>query len=354
MTDKQRIGLIGAGWWSTDYHLPGLLSHPHAACAAICDRDPARLKAAAQAYNIAVTYTDHREMLAKEELDGAIVVTPHKTHAEIARDVLEAGLHLLLEKPMTLYARDARELVELARAREREIVIGYHGPFFGHARRGREVIAGGEFGPVQYVDSSYCSNLNNFLNGNVSEENPTVERFAVNPPSASYNSPEEMGGGMGHLNLTHGLGLMFFVSGLRARRVQAVMNNLGRALDMVDAFSVEFENGAVGIVGGTGNAVMTWRNSLAVYCENGAYVYDSFAGFAGLRRRDGTREALDLKPVLETRFLNTHGFIDCIRGAAPNPAPGELGWRVVELLDAAYRSAKEGGRPVEIAELYAL
>jgi predicted dehydrogenase len=146
---------------------------------------------------------------------------------------------------------------------------------------------------------------------------------------------------------------MFFVTGLRAKRVQAVMANLGRALDMVDAISVEFSNGALGIVGGTGNAVNTWRTSLAAYCENGAYLFDSWAGFAGLRRRDGTREALDLKPAGETRYLNTHGFIDCIRGAQANPAPGELGWAAVELLDAAYRSAREGGRPVEIAELYA-
>jgi predicted dehydrogenase len=352
MVEKKRIGLIGAGWWSTDYHLPGLLSHPNALVAAICDRDSARLQAAAQAYNIAATYEDYHEMLAREHLDGVIVVTPHKTHAAIARDVLEAGLHLLLEKPMTLYARDARELVELAQAKGREIVMGYHAPFYPHAIRGREVIAGGEFGPVQYVDCSYCSNLTPFLNGTVSEENPTVERFAVNPPSASYNSPEEMGGGMGHLNLTHGIGLMFFVTGLRAKRVQAVMSNLGRALDMVDAFSVEFENGALGIVGGTGNAVGTWRNSLAAYCENGAYLFDSWAGFAGLRRRDGTREALEVKLPQATRYLNTHGFIDCISGAAPNPAPGELGWRAVELLDAAYRSAKDGGQPVEVTELY--
>jgi predicted dehydrogenase len=345
---KKRIGVIGAGWWSCDYHLPGLKSHPEAEAAALCDRDPDRLCAAAEAFGIRATYSDHQEMLKRENLDGVIVVTPHKTHTAIGKDVLSAGLHLLLEKPMTLLARDARALVELAQARGKEIVIGYHGPFQSQARRAREVILGGEFGPVQYIDSSYCSNVTNFLNGDVA-----LEHFAVNPLSVSYNSPEEMGGGMGHLNLTHGVGLMFFVSGLRARRVQALMNNLGRAVDMVDAISVEFENGALGIVGGSGNAVRTWRNSLAVYCEEGAYLYDSWAGFAGLRRKDGTREALDLKPVLETRYLNTHGFIDCIAGNTPNPASGELGWRAVELLDAAYRSAQEGGRPVEVAELYA-
>lgn len=346
--EKQRIAVIGAGWWSGDYHLPGLKSHPNAEIAALCDRDPARLRNAAEAFGVRAVYTDHQEMLAREVLDGVIVVTPHKTHSAIGKDVLSAGLHLLLEKPMTLYARDARDLVRLAREKGKEIVIGYHGPFQSHARRAREVILGGEFGTVQYVDCSYCSNVTNFLNGDVS-----LETFGVNPPSASYNSPEEMGGGMGHLNLTHGVGLMFFVAGLRARRVQAAMNNLGRAVDMVDAITVEFDNGALGIVGGTGNAVRTWRTSLAVYCEEGAYLYDSWANYAGLRRKDGTREALELKAVMETRYLNTHGFIDCIAGDAPNPVPGELGWRAVELLDAAYRSAREGGRPVETAELYA-
>jgi predicted dehydrogenase len=346
--EKKRIGVIGAGWWASDYHLPGLLSHPNAEVAALCDRDPARLRAAAEAYHIQSTYTDHQEMLARETLDGVIVVTPHKTHTALSRDVLSADLHLLLEKPMTLYARDARELVELARSREREIVIGYHGPFQIHARRAREVIQGGGMGAVQFVDAAYCSNITNFVSGDVS-----LDRFTVNPPSESYNSPEAMGGGMGHLNLTHGIGLMLFVTGLRARRVQAAMINLGRAVDMVDAFTVEFDNGALGSIGGTGNAVRTWRTSLAVYCESGAYLYDSWAAVAALRRRDGTREELELKAAMDTRYLNTHGFIDCISGVTSNPAPGELGWRAVELLDAAYRSHNEGGRPVEVAELYA-
>jgi predicted dehydrogenase len=353
MSGKLRIGVIGCGWWSTDYHMPGLLSHPDAVLAAASDPDAGHLKAALEAYHIPSGYADYREMLAREQLDGVIVATPHKTHFEIARDVLDSGLHLLLEKPMTLFAWEARALVELAGQRQREIVMGYHFPFYPHVQRARAVIAGGEFGPVQYVDSSYCSNLTHFLNGSVSEDNPGIERYTLIPPSASYNSPEQMGGGMGHLNLTHGIGLMLHVTGLRVKRVQAAMNNLGRALDMVDAFSVEFTNGALGIVGGTGNAVGTYRTSVAAYCEEGAYLYDSWAGFAGLRRKDGTREALEFHSTGSSRYLNTHAFIDCLKGQVPNPAPGELGWRVVELLDAAYRSVREGGRPVEITELYA-
>ena len=353
MTDKLRIGIIGAGWWTTDYHLPGLAANPDAEVAALSDPQPVRLARAADAFHVTHTYADYQEMLARETLDGVMIVTPHATHYRIARDCLEANLSILLEKPMTLYAREARELVRLAEARKREIMIGYHVPFLHHARRGREAVAGGEMGPVQYVDSSYCSNLTHFLNGTISEEEPGPVRFSVNPPGESYNSPELLGGGMGHLNLTHGIAQMLYISGLRVKRVQAMMANLGRAVDMVDAFSVEFENGALGIVGGTGNAVNTWRVSLAVYCEEGAYLSDSMAQFAGLRKKDGSREELTWKSIYETRYANTFGFVDCLRGATPNPAPGELGLRVVELLDAAYISVREGGRPVGVEELYA-
>ena len=352
MSEKMRIGLIGTGWWTTDYHLPGLAARPEAEIAALCDPQPQRLARAAEAFHVTRTYADYHEMLRGETLDGVIIVTPHATHYPIARDCLEANLHILLEKPMTLYAKEARALVDLAQVRQREIMLGYHSMFLQHARRGREVILGGELGPVQYVDSSYSSNLNEFLSGNISEAQFAPGRHFVNPPGESYDSPELLGGGMGHLNLTHGIAQLLYISGLRAKRVQAAMANLGRPLDMVNAFSVEFENGAVGIVGGTGNAVSTWRVSLAVYCEGGAYVSDSMAKFAVLRKKDGTQEELNWKSIYDTRYANTFGFVDFLRGTAPNPAPGELGLGVVEILDAAYRSAQQNGRPVSIDELY--
>jgi predicted dehydrogenase len=126
MSEKLRIGLVGAGWWTTDYHLPGLEAHPKAEIAALCDPQAARLARAAEAFEVRHTYADYREMLARERLDGVIIATPHATHFPIARDCLMANLPILLEKPMTLFAREARALVDLARERQREIVLGYH------------------------------------------------------------------------------------------------------------------------------------------------------------------------------------------------------------------------------------
>src|SRR5689334_23058323 len=125
MTAKARIAVIGSGWWSTYTHIPGLLHHPDVELVAICDRDRDKLGAAAAAYSIARTYDDHQAMLDQEQLDGVVIATNHASHYEIARAALERSLHVMLEKPMTLQARDARHLVELAAQHGRSIIIGY-------------------------------------------------------------------------------------------------------------------------------------------------------------------------------------------------------------------------------------
>ena len=349
-----RLGVIGAGWWSTEAHIPGILAHPDARLAALCDPHPGRLAEAAQAYQIEKTYSDYRAMLAGEDLDAAIVVTPHATHYELGRACLERGLHLLVEKPMTLYARDARELVQTAAARGLTLMTGYNHNFTPQARRARQVIQSGELGEVEYLDSVFASDMTQFFGGQVSRDNPPIRTaFKVHGPSEHYNDPHLLGGGQGHLQLTHSVGLLFYVTGLRARRVQAQMNNLGRKVDMVDAFSVSFENGAVGQVGGTGNSTYGHRLALTVYCTDGCILMDSLTRAAFIRGKDGRNEnLLELSGEEMGRHSTTTNFINVILGRDQSHASGENAWRAVELLDAAYRSAAQDGQPVNVEDLY--
>jgi predicted dehydrogenase len=350
---KLRIGVIGAGWWATDHHIPGVLSYPDAELVAVCDPHEGRLTAATQVYPIPQTYADYREMLEKAQVDAAIIVTPHATHYEIARACLEAGLHVLIEKPMTLFARDARALMDLAETGGRVVALGYAHNFHEAARRAREAILGDEIGPVQHVEASFSSDMTRFLGGQVSTETPFYTRFKVTPPSENYNRPDLMGGGHGHLQLTHIAGLLFYISGLRVNTVQAQMASFGRAVDMAGAFAIEFENGAIGYLGGSGATPGFHRVALSVFCAGGMFWTDSMAGQAILRRSDGGKEELSLQPTYPTRYNTTHNFMDTILGRQPSQASGEVGLRAVELLDAAYRSAREGGRPVTVSELYA-
>ena len=352
MSDKARIAVIGTGWWATDYHLPGLRSHPDAEVTAICDPDPERLRKAAEAYEVSKTYADYKDMLAREELDGAIVATPHATHYPIARDCLERGLHLLVEKPMTLYARDAADLVRLAAEQGKALMICYPYQYTPQALRARQVMASGELGEVQYVISTFTSDMTKILSGKVSAENPPTKWYKVHGPSEAYNKPELMGGGQGHLQLTHSIGLMFFVTGLRARRVFAQMRKHGYALDMVDAMTVEFENGALGMVGGSGLAQVGSGMGLSVYCQQGSFVADSAARAAAIHHKDGHREDLSQVWYRGNPYPVPHNFVGVILGREENGSPGENGLRVVEVLDAAYRSAAEDGRGIFIDELY--
>jgi predicted dehydrogenase len=351
MTQKARIGIIGTGWWATEAHIPGVLEYPDAELVAICDTDPARLQTAAQAYGVEQTYSDFHEMVRREELDGVIIVTPHATHHPIAGACLESGLHVLLEKPMTLRASHAKELVELAAAQNKQLLIGYTYNYMPQAQRAREIVQSGELGEIQYVTSSFSSDVSAFLGGHVgSDVSPT--RFRIQGPSEAYNKPELMGGGEGHLQITHSAGLMFHVTGLRAAQVHALMRNHGLAMDLVDTMTVAFEGEALGIVGGTGNAGRNYRMALTVYCEGGCVLADTLARAGLVRRSDGSSEDLAALRRPWNRYVVTHNFLDALLGRAENGSPGEVGWRTVELLDAAYRSAAADGAGVKIAELY--
>ncbi|MDF1512436.1 MAG: Gfo/Idh/MocA family oxidoreductase [Anaerolineae bacterium] len=357
---KARIGIIGTGWWATEAHLPAIKAHEDGEVVAICDTRPERLNLAAETFDITNLYSDYHEILARETMDGIIVVTPHATHYDITRDCLEQGLHVLLEKPMTLYAKHARALVELAEKNRRELIIGYPYHYYPPIKKAREVIQGGELGPVQYVTSSFSTNVFNFLNGGVAPDaSPTS--YKVQGPSEDYNSPELLGGGEGHLQITHSAAMMFFITGLRAKKVHALMHNHGLNVDLIDTMTVEFEDDALGMVGGTGNAGKNYRLAMSIYCEQGCLVTDTMARIGVIRRPDGSEEELFKRPEhprgegrsRERRdYPTTRNFIEVILGREENGSPAEVGWRTVELLDAAYRSANADGNGVYISDLY--
>jgi len=351
MGEKLRIGVIGAGWWAADYHIPGLLAETEVELAGVCDPHQGRLTETAQAYGLTRLYPDYQTLLECEPVDGVMVVTPHATHYAIARDCLERGLHLFVEKPLTLVAREARDLVERAAARGRVLMTGYANHHFRHIQQARAAIAARQIGEVQYVNSSFSSDIFGFLGGQVGPGKAPAA-FRIHGPSEAYNDPALLGGGEGHLQLTHSIGLMLYVSGLRPARVQAVMKQHGRHSDLVDAISLEFAGGALGVVGGTGNAGANHRMSLAVYASAGCYVYDSMGRFAVLRDYAGQALPLDFDAALPYRYSTTRNFVNTILGREENHASGEVAWRAVELLEAAYRSAAQNGRPVDVEELY--
>ncbi|HMP40969.1 MAG TPA: Gfo/Idh/MocA family oxidoreductase, partial [Roseiflexaceae bacterium] len=116
MPETIRVGVVGTSWWAAMSHLPALASHPHAEVAAICGRNRAPAEALAAKFDIGRVFIDYRAMIESGAIDALVVATPDDLHAPIALAALDAGLHLLCEKPIALNAADAQAMYEKAEA----------------------------------------------------------------------------------------------------------------------------------------------------------------------------------------------------------------------------------------------
>ena len=349
---KARIALVGTGWWATSYLLPALQAHPAAHIVAICDLDADKLGVTADVFGIETTYTDLATMLRAESIDGVMVATHHAAHYEATRACLEYGAHVYIEKPMTLLAAQARELVQLAESANRQIVLGYNHNHSPLAIRARDIVRSGELGDVQYINGIFSQHNYNLLAGDVANF-----QVKVHSPGDVYSDPHRSGGGHGHLQITHLAGMIFFVADLRVARVQSMMAQHGLAVDLVTAIQAEFEGGALGNLGGTSNLPGGGREFHVTFCcERGRIHVDDVRGCLNVHR-DGQEPEIFQRPADEQPsypyFAPTHNFVDVILGQAQNLSGGEIGWRAVELLDAAYRSVERGGAIIKRHELYA-
>jgi predicted dehydrogenase len=114
MADQVRVGVIGTSWWADLIHLPNLHGYPRAVLAAICGRNRERADEMAQKYGISQVFTDYREMIEKGGLDAVVISVPDDLHYPMVMDALDAGLHVLCEKPLAMDAAAARAMYEKA------------------------------------------------------------------------------------------------------------------------------------------------------------------------------------------------------------------------------------------------
>ncbi len=150
MPSPVRFGLVGFGAWG-QFHASSIAGNPDAELVAIAAPSAASREAAAKAHPRARIFADHRAMLAEVKLDLVDVVTPSHTHLEIATDALNAGCHLLLEKPMALRIEDCRAIIELAARRGLHLAVGHELRLSSQWGEIKRVIERGVIGEPHYV-----------------------------------------------------------------------------------------------------------------------------------------------------------------------------------------------------------
>jgi predicted dehydrogenase len=146
------VGVIGCGYWGPNL-IRNFAENEEASLRWVCDADARRLEKIARRYPSARTSTDARELLADPRLDAVVIVTPVATHYAFARAALEAGKHVLVEKPFTASVREAEELIALAESRRLALMVDHTFIYTGAVRRIKELVTSGELGELLYFDS---------------------------------------------------------------------------------------------------------------------------------------------------------------------------------------------------------
>jgi predicted dehydrogenase len=195
-----------------------------------------------------------------------------------------------------------------------------------------------------------------FLRGRPQEYLQTMDYKVTGPGESTYSDPKIAGGGQGHLQITHSASMMFYLAPeLRADTVVSFMSNLDCAVDVTDAIAIRMGNGAVATVGSTGNIGKGDGGIVEIHLHGskGRLMVDSISGAMHMRLHDGTEERIAATYPPYPAEIPSQRFVDLLLDGGANFFPGKtVGLYTVELLDAAYRSAAQGGMPVKIASLY--
>jgi predicted dehydrogenase len=328
LAEKLRFGFIGAGG-ITHGHARRLLATGEAEVVAVAEPEPRSVERFRQATGLdPKVYASHGEMIAHEQLDAVLVASPHTLHFEQSRAALQAGLHVLCEKPMVCSTKEARALLDVIAATGRTFMISYQ----RHLERPflwmKEQVASGALGRVTYIAAVSC------------------QEWLYGTRGTWRQDPALSGGGQINDTGSHFIDVLTWIGG-PVDLVHAFMDNRGTRVDINSAVSFRFRSGALGTFTVVGDAHSWWEDwtisgeSGTIYFRNGRL----FQARLGQGVREVAQEELPPSPGDVDR-----AFVDAVLGRREVPVPASIGLGVIQLTEAAWRSAAEG-RPIRVDEL---
>jgi predicted dehydrogenase len=354
MAKLLRAGIIGCGGIANGKHMPNLKKTGKAEMVAFCDIVKDRAKKAAKEYGSkdAKVYTDYKKLLEDKSLDMVYVLTPNKSHSVITIDALQAGKHVMCEKPMAKTAAEARAMVTAAKKAKKVLTIGYQTRFFSSSQHIKKSVERGDLGEVYFAKAH------------------ALRRRAV-PTWGVFLNEEEQGGGPLIDIGTHALDLTLWL--MDNYKPKSVMGNAYKKLndngDCGNAFGKwnpkEFtvEDSAFGFITMENGATIILESSWALNLVDAAEAKTTLCGTkGGVDMQDGVRyngdefgALYEKKPVLRAgsvafyegtesdhRTFEQMVFINAIEKGTPLVVTAEQACVVTEILEAIYTSAATG------------
>lgn len=338
-----RIGVVGIGWWATVNHIPTINDCPEAEVVAICDLDAGRLEQAGDKFGIAARYQNMDEMLARENLDGVMVSTPHTAHTGPAVAALTAGCHVLVEKPMATSEADGRAIAAAAKASGKEVLVPTGANFTAYTAQAAEWVRAGRIGEVRHAVCQMGSALEDLFAGEPMLE---TDGEMFRPPASTWADPNKAGG-YGWGQMSHSLAWLIHVAGLQFDSVYCMDGKSKSGVDYYDAACARATNGATISLSGSSTTPKHkgMHMDIRLYGTEGMILFDNERARLTLSRLDGGEEAFEISPQ-EAEYdgtLPVRVFAKLCAGQdVVNASDAECGARVTEALDAMYRSAASG------------
>ena len=146
-----KVGVIGLGYWGPNL-VRNFLTQPEVEKVIGCDLQESRLEMIKKRFPSAETTNDYKTML-KSDIDAVVIATPVDTHYKFAKESLEAGKHIWVEKPFTATSDQAKELIDIAESKNLKIFVDHTFIYTGAVRKIKDLIRAGELGEIKYFDS---------------------------------------------------------------------------------------------------------------------------------------------------------------------------------------------------------
>lgn len=340
---KYRFGIIGLGMIA-EFHIQAIQALPNAELASVCSCSEAKVASAAKKYSCKGT-TDFRELLGEPEIDIVCVTTSSGSHAKIGEQVLLAGKHLLIEKPMSMTAAEADRLTRLAQERKLQLGVVSQRRFEPQHQAVQRAVASGAIGKLL-----------------IAELRCPFYRSQEYYDSAEWRGTLAEDGGALMNQGIHSIDLLLWlagpvrsVMGMRATQVHRMeAEDLGLAL-------VKFKSGAFGTVMSTTNVQPGYPPSLRLYGEKGSIHLEGTSitawdvpdtprpveASAGTSSGAGVSDPSHIPS--EYHQLQLEQFLTALDEGGELAVSGEDGHRAIELIEAICLSSAEG-REIQLSD----
>jgi predicted dehydrogenase len=335
-----RIGVVGLGYWGPNI-ARNVAENPRAELAWLCDRSPETLATTAARHPQARTTASYDELLEDPDLDAVVIVTPVSTHYELAAAALEAGKHVLVEKPLAASSAQAADLIELASERSLVLLPGHTFLYSPPVIKVKELLDEGALGEIYFISLSRVNlglhqpdvsvvwdlaphdlSILSFWLGGMPEEVSALTRSCVLPqsPDVAFVNLRFGNGTIAHLELS-------WLSPVKLRRTSVVGSEKMVVYDDTSNEPIRiFDAGAELPAPETfGEYRLTYRTG------------------------DIVSPKID---AMEPLALEVDDFCAAILDHTETRSSPRLGYEVVRAVEAIERSVQSGGLPYSTADDY--